>query len=74
VPDESDRRRVLRGNFAIMIEHALINGRVHVFDDGSGTAVWLACPTHHIASRFPQPRSSSGLTRSHRSQPQGRRS
>lgn len=41
VPDPSRREPALAGQFEILVEHAIENGHVDMYDDGSGVAVWV---------------------------------
>lgn len=40
VPD-GDRRAIPRGHFALLVEHAMTWGEVHLTTDGAGAAVWF---------------------------------
>ena len=41
VPDPGQRARIMPGNFAIHVEHAMSHGEVHVTTDRSAAAVWV---------------------------------
>jgi GNAT superfamily N-acetyltransferase len=46
VPDQAERRDVLRGNFRIIVEHAFEYGLVNVLQDRSAVAVWIFADQH----------------------------
>lgn len=46
VPDPHARRRVLRDNFAILVDHAAKYGQIHTTEDRSAVALWFLCDIH----------------------------
>jgi ribosomal protein S18 acetylase RimI-like enzyme len=51
IDEESERRRRLKGNFRIYVEHAFEYGHVDLTEDHSAVAVWF----HHDGEEIPPP-------------------
>jgi GNAT superfamily N-acetyltransferase len=51
VPERTPRRRVLAGQFRILVEHALQHGHIDLTADDTGAAVWFA----RLSPAFPPP-------------------
>ncbi|GAB3146992.1 GNAT family N-acetyltransferase [Micromonospora sonneratiae] len=49
VPEPDQRSSALRGQFKVLIEHALFYGHVDLLDDRSAVAVWF----HHLGPTIP---------------------